>query len=69
MSQFATLNLNEGSFAEGFSVTLQIYAKNDKSNYSLTVRGKLPPNQSLSQTYQAWHSVFGTKEYKNKAVY
>ena len=52
MGKLVVLKLGEGSFKQGFAVTLQI--GDDEHHPCLETIGKLPPIPEISQYYTAW---------------
>lgn len=58
MGKLVILKLGDGSFEQGFPVTLQI--GEDKSRPSLELIGKLPPIPEIRETYEGW-----TDSYEN----
>lgn len=55
MIKKVVLKILEGSFNQGFKVTLYLERDN---NYVDEIPGKLPPNQQIDQYYNDWYSVY-----------
>ncbi|MBW4493479.1 MAG: CHASE2 domain-containing protein [Oscillatoria princeps RMCB-10] len=56
MSKLVTLEIGEGDFARGFSVTLRI--GEDGSAPAEKLPGRLPPAQMIPQHYDSWQSSY-----------
>ncbi|MEB3295870.1 MAG: CHAT domain-containing protein [Synechococcales bacterium] len=56
MSKLVIFKIGEGSFDQGFAVTLQI--GEEGAPPAIQVGGRLPPLGSLAQTYEQWRSVY-----------
>ena len=58
MGQLATLKFSDGSFEQGFAITLQM--GDEKTRPSTEINGKLPPNPELLHTYRHWQSLYNS---------
>jgi len=56
VGKLVVLKLGDGSFAQGFPVTLQI--GEETARPSTEVTGNLPANPEIFQTYQQWQSAY-----------
>lgn len=56
MSKLVVLKLGDGSFDQGFPVTLQI--GNDGDRPSLEITGKLPKAPKIAQYYSGWQAAY-----------
>lgn len=56
MGKLVVLKLGDGSFEQGFPVTLQI--GEDGASPSAEIAGKLPPNSEIPQYYSYWQSAY-----------
>lgn len=56
MGKLVVLKLGDGSFEQGFPVTLQI--GNDGDRPSLEITGKLPPALEIPQYYSKWQTTY-----------
>lgn len=56
MGKLVVLKLGDGSFEQGFPVTLQI--GEDGNRPSAEIAGKLPPNSDIPQYYSYWQSAY-----------
>ena len=56
MGKLVVLKLGDGSFEQGFPVTLQIGEDGDRP--SAEIAGKLPPNPEIPQYYSYWQSAY-----------
>jgi hypothetical protein len=56
MSKLVILKLGEGSFDQGFTVTLQIGEEGDRPSTELT--GKLPAAPQIPERYKQWQSAY-----------
>ncbi len=56
VGKFVTLKFGEGSFEQGFSVTLQVGSEHVRPSTEIT--GKLPPDPELLQFYSRWQSIY-----------
>ncbi len=56
MGKIATLEFNDGSFEQGFSITLRIGDMGAPIHTNIT--GKLPPNLALPRAYEQWRSHY-----------
>ncbi|MEO0376085.1 MAG: CHASE2 domain-containing protein, partial [Cyanobacteria bacterium P01_A01_bin.17] len=54
--QFVVLKFEQGSFEQGFMLTLQVGLEGSRP--STEIAGSLPPAEHLRQHYQAWQSVY-----------
>ncbi len=58
MGKLVVIKIGEGSFEQGFPVTLEIGEERDRADTSL--RGKLPPSQ-IDSLYDNWQSEYRKK--------
>ena len=58
MGQLATLKFSDGSFEQGFAITLQM--GDEKMRPSTEINGKLPPNREILHTYRHWQSLYNS---------
>ena len=56
MDKLVVLRMGEGSFTQGFPVTLQVGQENDRP--STEIVGSLPPNPHIPQYYQGWQTAY-----------
>lgn len=56
MGQLATLKFSDGSFEQGFAITLQM--GDETVRPSTEINGKLPPNQDILPTYRYWQALY-----------
>ncbi|WP_235110673.1 CHASE2 domain-containing protein [Acaryochloris sp. 'Moss Beach'] len=56
MDKLVVLRMGEGSFTQGFPVTLQVGKENDRP--STEIVGFLPPNPNIPQYYQGWQTAY-----------
>lgn len=56
MGKLVVLKLGDGSFEQGFPVTLQIGEDGDRP--SLEIKGNLPPAPEIPQYYSTWSSAY-----------
>ncbi len=56
MGKLVVLKLGDGSFEQGFPVTLQIGEETTRPSTEVT--GNLPANLEIFQTYQQWQSAY-----------
>ncbi|MBD2606396.1 protein kinase [Scytonema hofmannii FACHB-248] len=57
MGKLVVINLVEGNFETGFSVSLQIWTEGDRQ-WIAAVKGKLPPATELHKHYTLWQSHY-----------
>jgi len=56
VDKLVVLRIGEGSFAQGFSVTLQIGQENDRPSTEMI--GSLPPASDIPEQYQTWQTAY-----------
>lgn len=56
MDKLVVLRMGEGSFTQGFPVTLQVGPENDRP--STEIVGSLPPNPHIPEYYQGWQTAY-----------
>ncbi|MBW4571828.1 MAG: hypothetical protein KME31_28560 [Tolypothrix carrinoi HA7290-LM1] len=57
MGKLVVINLIEGNFEKGFSVSLQIWTEGDRQ-WIAAAKGKLPPAVELHEHYNNWQSRY-----------
>ena len=60
MGKLVVLKLGEGSFDQGFPVTLEIGDENARPSIEIT--GKLPPDPEIPRYYRRWQSIYCSLE-------
>jgi CHASE2 domain-containing sensor protein len=66
VTQLVVLKIGSGSFAQGFPVTLQIGAENERA--TIETLGILPPAPDLIPAYEAWQRIYSQIDWRGRPI-